>query len=268
MLFHDLRLKLDSLKHTATSGTEFWMARDLVPILGYDAWRRFEEVIDMAQKACESAGAEPTQHFVKTDKKVRAGSGAMVPKSDYYLSRYGCYLVAMNGEPTKPEIGKAQTYFAVQTRIQEVTDELADGTRRRELRGRVKEANKKLGDAAKDAGVQKYALFFDAGYRGLYGMPLADIKKRKGIKAKDDLLDREGRAALAANEFKSTQAELRLRRERVSGDQQAQRVHREVGEQVRATIGRIGGQMPEDLPAEKPIKALKQKVPKSLKEKK
>ena len=168
----------------------------------------------------------------------------------------------MNADPTKPEVGYAQGYFAVQTRRQEIQDQLTDEQRRLLLRERVIDANKNLAGAAKSAGVIRYGIFQDAGYKGLYGgLGLQAIKIRKGLKKSDDLLDRAGRAELAANEFRATQTEQKLSRERIKGEEAAIRVHRKIGETVRATIKKIGGTMPEDLPAEPSIKKLiKQKA--------
>jgi len=235
------------------------MARDLQPLLGYATWEHFANVIEKAKMACESAGADPDYQFREVTKGITAGKGAEVQRADMFLSRYACYLIAMNGDPRKPEIGLAQTYFAVQTRRQEVRDQQHPELRRAEMRLRVKEANRNLNSAAKDAGVQNYGLFHDAGYRGLYGLGLQEIKARKGIPPKDDLLDRAGRVELAANEFRITQAEDKIRREQVRGEGFAIEAHRAVGKAVRGTIKMLGGAMPEDLPPEASIKPLASK---------
>ena len=251
---------LDSKKQKAPNEHEFWMARDIMSILGYSEWRNFKGVIEEAKIACDKSGAPSSNHFVDTTDEMTGGKGAQIQRENVYLSRYACYLIAMNGDPNKPEIATAQTYFAIQTRRQEQFDQLTDEEKRIELRERVKVANKYLGSAAKNAGVANFAIFFDAGYRGLYGrLGLADIKERKGIPSKDDLLDRAGRTELAANEFKATQAEQRLTREKIRGQHTATTVHHEVGKEVRAAIRKIGGTMPEDLPAEESVKTLKAK---------
>jgi DNA-damage-inducible protein D len=184
--------------------------------------------------ACESAGVDADDQFHEVTKGIPAGKGAEVQRTDMFLSRYACYLIAMNGDPRKPEVGLAQTYFAVQTRRQEVQDQNPE--RRIELRQRVKEANRNLNSAAKGIGVQNYGLFHDAGYRDLYGMGLTDLKAYKKIPPKDDLLDRAGRVELAANEFRITQAEDKLRRENVKGESAAINTHREVGQAVRTSL--------------------------------
>jgi len=251
---------LDSTKKTAPNGQEFWMARDLMPILGYSEWRNFKGVIESAKTACDKSGLPATYHFVDTTDEMTGGKGAQIQRENMFLSRYACYLIAMNGEPNKREIATAQTYFTIQTRRQEQTDQLTDEEKRIELRERVKAANKYLGSAAKNAGVSNFAFFFDAGYRGLYGgLSLTDIKQKKGIPPKDDLLDRAGRAELAANEFKATQAEQRLTREKIQGQSIATRVHHEVGKEVRAAIKKIGGTMPEELLPEESVKKLRAK---------
>jgi DNA-damage-inducible protein D len=249
--------ELDRRKRVAKNGSEYWMARDLQLLLGYAHWQNFQQVIERARMACESAGGNPAHHFIETNEVMTGGKGAQIQRGDWFLSRYACYLVAMNGESSKPEIGLAQTYFAVQTRRQEVQDQLTDGARRVMLRDRVRDANKNLVGAAKIAGVQNYAFFHDAGYRGLYGgLRQADVKRRKQIPDNEKLLDRSGRVELAANEFRITQTEEKIRRERVRGQRDCERTHLGVGKKVRETIQAIGGTMPEDLPPEPHIKKL------------
>ncbi|MCX5815686.1 MAG: DNA damage-inducible protein D [Proteobacteria bacterium] len=256
--------QLEASKKTTKNGGEYWMARDIQPILGYDRWENFKSVIDKAKLACESSGFDQTDHFRETKKMVSIGSGAMRERHDYFLTRYACYLVAMNGETSKTEVGIAQTYFAVQTRKQEKQDQLTSIGRRIELRERIKNANKKLGEAAKNAGVQKYPIFHAAGYRGLYDMGLADIKKKKGLPPDEDILDRMGRTELAANEFRITQTEDKLVRDGVFGEQKAIDTHRKVGQEVRNTIKKLGGTMPENLPAEPSIKKIICNSPKAI----
>jgi hypothetical protein len=248
--------ELDSRKNHDARGAEYWRARDLQELLGYSEWRNFSEVIEKARTACETLGVDPSNQFVGTTKKVRVGSGVVLNVEDFFLSRYAAYLVAMNGNPKKPQIAYAQAYFATQTIRQEETDQLTDDEKRIQLRARVKDANKKLNSAAKGAGVINYAFFHDAGYRGLYGLGLKDIKRRKRIDQREDLLDCAGRTELAANEFRITQTQDRLKREKIQGQDAASNVHGEVGKKVRKAIRDIGGTMPEDLPPEAPIKKL------------
>jgi DNA-damage-inducible protein D len=243
---------LEQRKRMAPNGEDYWMARDIQAILGYDRWENFEGVIEKSKMACESAGFRVTYHFLDTAKVITAGKGAKLERADCYLTRYACYLIAMNGDSTKPEISAAQSYFAVQTRRQE----LRDHGKRIALRDRVRRGNNVLAGTARSAGVKRFGLFTDAGYRGLYGMGLQDIKERKNIPAKEDLLDRAGHAELAANEFRITQTQQKLERERIQGELSAIQAHRTVGTQVRDAIKRIGGTMPEDLPPEEPIKKL------------
>jgi len=254
---------LEACKRKTSQGVEYWMARDIQPVLGYTRWENFANVIEKAKMACESAGVRAIDQFRDVTKGIVAGKGAEVQRADYYLSRYGCYLIAMNGDPGKPEIGYAQTYFAVQTRRQELLDQ-GGHQPRIELRERIKVANRNLNSAAKEAGVQSYAMFHDAGYRGLYGMGLADLKSHKGIPPKDDLLDRAGRVELAANEFRITQAEEKLRRDRVKGEATAIETHRQVGHAVRSTIEKLGGTLPENLRPEPSIKQLTAKRQRKL----
>ncbi len=247
---------LELAKQCSKNGVEYWMARDIQEILGYGDWRNFENVIAKATMACESTNTNPQHHFVEATKMVEIGSGAKVEQKDYFLSRYACYLIAMNGDPRKLEIGTAQTYFAIQTRKQEIEDKKIADMQRIQLRERVRNANKNLNSAAKQSGVQNYALFHDAGYRGLYNMGLADIKNKKRLSQKDDLLDWAGRTELAANEFRITQTEGKLIREKINSQQQALDTHKNVGREVRATIQKLGGTLPEDLPPEDNVKKL------------
>lgn len=256
--FNGFTQALDEKKKTTPKGVDYWLARDIRLILGYSDWDGFTGVIEKAKIACESAGASPDNHFRDTTNMVDIGSGAKRRVSDCFLSRYACYLMAMNGDATKAEVGMAQTYFAVQTRRQEALDQLTDAEKRLELRARVKDHNKYLSSAAKKAGVRNFPRFQDAGYRGLYGgIGVRQVKRRKGIPDKEDLLDRAGRAELAANDFRITQTEEKLAW--VSDEDSATRLHHRVGEEVRATIKKIQGIMPENLPAEPHIKTLRQK---------
>ena len=190
--------ELESAKRITKDGTQYWHARDIQPVLGYVEWRHFQSVIERAKMACEGVGADYENHFVGTAKMVDIGSGTRRRVEDYFLSRYACYLIAMNGDSNKPQIGFAQTYFAIQTRRMELLDQQTEQLRRLQLRDRVRNANKQLAGAAKAVGVQRYAVFQDAGYRGLYDMRLAQIKDYKRIDGKENLLDRAGRAELDA----------------------------------------------------------------------
>lgn len=255
---------LDSVKRLAKNGGEYWMGRDIQSVLGYDKWDNFKNVIQKATEACRAAGIEPKYHFLDTGKVITAGKGAKLEREDYYLTRYGCYLVAMNGDPSKPEIASAQMYFAIQTRRQEISDLSINDEKRLELRDRVREAVKHLNSAASRSGVINYAFFHDAGYRGLYGMGLKAIKAKKGISPKEELMDRAGRAELAANEFRYTQTEERLKSEKTKDGDRAQIVHNEVARKVRQAIKDIGGTLPENLAAERSLKKLSRKTQKTL----
>jgi DNA-damage-inducible protein D len=241
---------LEATKRTAPNGEDYWMARDIQAVLGYTEWRNFESVIKKAKTACDASNINSAYHFVETNKVIKAGRGAELERADCYLTRYACYLIAMNGDSSKSEVATAQTYFAVQTR----RAELSDQEKRIALRERVRSGNKVLAGTAREAGVKRFGLFNDAGYRGLYGMGLADIKRRKQIPPAEDLLDRAGRAELAANEFRITQTQQKLERERIQGEYLATETHRSVGKEVRDAIRRIGGTMPENLPKEESIK--------------
>ena len=256
-------------------GNEFWFARDLAPLLDYQQWRNFMQVIDKARLACEKTGRAVVDHFADISKMVDIGSGAQREVADLRLSRYACYLIVQNGDPSKPVIANGQTYFAMQTRRQELNDNekfarLSEDEKRLAIRNELSEHNKQLAAAAKDAGVDTpldYAIFQDHGYKGLYGgMGAKDIHARKGLKKSQKILDHMGSTELAANLFRATQAEEKLKRDNISGKQRANQAHYEVGQKVRQTIKELGGTMPENLPVPeqsvKKIESAKKKLEK------
>jgi DNA-damage-inducible protein D len=253
----------ENIKHVNEYGQEFWHARDLQVALEYETWRSFQKVILKAQNACENADNNVSDHFVDVGKMVNLGSGSQREIGDYMLSRYACYLIVMNGDPRKQVIAIGQTYFAVKTRQQELVenyDELSEDQKRLAIRSEMKRHNKQLADAAHGAGVetpQEYAIFQNYGYQGLYGgLSAKDIQQRKGLKKSENILDHMGSTELAANLFRATQTEEKLRRDQIQGKELANAVHYQVGRKVRQTIKELGGTMPEDLPT--PPKSIKQ----------
>lgn len=261
---NSLNKNFESAKRIDENGIEYWEARELMILLGYDKWQNAEAVIDRATKACMNSGQDVKNHFTDISKMVEIGSNTFRKIKDWKLDRYACYLIAQNGDPVKPQIAYAQTYFAIQTRRQEIFEQLTEADKRLFIRGEVSEENKKLFSTAKSAGVTKFGSFNDAGYKGLYGMPLVDIEKRKGIK-KGELLDRSGTTELAANLFRITQTEDKIKKTNVRGDYEASKTHFMVGGKIRQTIKDIGGTTPENLPAERHIKELKIEKQKILK---
>ena len=247
----------EGIRQQDAEGNEFWSARELQPLLEYATWDKFKRVIEKAIEACGQSGNEADDHFSQTGKMVDIGSAAKREIEDYRLSRYACYLIVQNGDPSKPVIANGQTYFAMQTRRQELNDDekfarLSEGEKRLAIRNELAEHNKQLAAAAKDAGVDTpldYAIFQDHGYKGLYGgMGAKDIHARKGLKKSQKILDHMGSTELAANLFRATQAEEKLKRDNISGKQRANQAHYEVGQKVRQTIQELGGTMPENLP--------------------
>ncbi len=249
----------EGIKKVDDNGVEYWEARELLPILGYEKWQKAEEVIARAARACINSGQDVDNHFTRLGKMVRLGSESQREVTDYKLDRYACYLIAQNGDSSKEEIARAQTYFAIQTRKQEVFEQLPHDEKRLFIRNQVSDHNKKLFQTAKAAGVSHFGLFNDAGYRGLYGAPLSDIEREKGIK-KGELLDRAGSTELAANLFRITQTDEKIKKDNITGERAASNTHFMVGGKVRQTIKAIGGEMPENLPIEKHIKNVKQDI--------
>jgi len=254
----------ENIKQVDNDGFEFWMARQLGKILGYAEYRNFLPVIEKAKKACLKSGHQVENHFVETHEMVPIGSGAEREMESYALSRYACYLIVQNGDPYKPVIANGQTYFAIQTRRQELADDkafqqLKEDEKRLFLRNEMKEHNKQLVEAAQKAGVEStldFAIFQNHGYKGLYGgLDAKGIHTRKGLKKNQQILDNMGSTELAANLFRATQTEEKLRRENIQGKTGANKTHFEVGKKVRKTIEELGGTMPEDLP--KPDEDLK-----------
>lgn len=253
----------ENIKHINEYGQEFWYARELSRALEYKDFRNFEQIIFKAMDSCKNSGFDIGDHFGDVTEMVEIGSNARRGFPGYMLSRYACYLIVMNGDPRKQVIALGQTYFAVKTRQQELVenyDELSEEQKRLAIRAEMKRHNKQLADAAHVAGVetpQEYAIFQNYGYKGLYGgLSAKDIQQKKGLKKGDNILDHMGSTELAANLFRATQTEEKLRRDQIQGKELANAVHYQVGRKVRQTIKELGGTMPEDLPT--PPKSIKQ----------
>ncbi len=263
----------EQIRRVSEAGNEFWPSRAFAQVLGYTDYRNFEAVIEKARMACFNSGHRVDDHFVEVTDMVEVGKGAQRPIKTVMMSRYACYLVIQNADPSKEIVAVGQTYFAVQTRRQELQDQergeqAIENERRLLLRSEMKKHNLQLADAAKGAGViepRDYAIFQNHGYMGLYGgLGAQDIHARRGLKKGQQILDHMGSTELAANLFRATQAEEKLRREKITGKDKANRAHREVGAKVRQTIHELGGTMPEDLPPAESIKQLEAKPAKTL----
>ena len=251
----------ESIRHVDDEGNEYWYARELQYILGYKQWRSINELIERAKVACKESKNNVDDHFAVQRKMINLAKGAIRKVIDYKLSRYACYLIVMNGNPQKEIIALAQNYFAIQTRKQELLEEeynsLTEDEKRFYQRDLTKKGNSSLNQTAKKAGVKNFDKFHNAGYKGLYnGETANDIAKRKGLRYREDILDNMGSDELIANLFRISQTNQKLINDNVQGEGNANDVHYNVGKEVRNTIKRIGGTMPEDLPT--PDKSLKE----------
>ena len=254
-------ISFEDIKHVDEHGNEYWLARELQLALEYKEWRKFSRVIEKARDASNNSKLKVSDHFVQTDKMVGIGSKTSRNIDDYKLSRYACYLIVQNSDPRKEVIALGQTYFAMQTRKQELTEKeyvnLTEEEKRFYQRNMTKKGNYSLNQIAKKCGVKNFDQFHNAGYKGLYnGETAADIAKRKGLRYREDILDNMGSDELIANLFRISQTEQKLKRDNIQGDGKAKETHYKVGQEVRNTINRLGGVMPEDLPT--PKKSLKE----------
>ena len=251
----------ESIKHIDDEGKEYWYARELSKVLQYTEWRNFKKVINRAIISCENSNVIVNDHFVDVNKMVEIGSGALREQDDYKLSRYACYLIAQNGDSRKKVIAEAQTYFAVQTRKQELSEKeymlLTEDEKRFYQRNLTRKGNYSLNQTAKNAGVKNFDQFHNYGYKGLYnGETADDIAKRKGLRYREDILDNMGSEELADNLFRIVQTEAKLKKDKIKGEMNANKTHYKIGRIVRNAIKEAGGTMPEDLPT--PEKSLKE----------
>lgn len=257
----------ESIKKINEFGQEFWMAREFSKILEYKDFGNFENAIKKAIISCKNAKQSPEDHFGEATEMVQIGSGAEREFSSYTLSRYACYLIVQNADPSKEAVALGQQYFTIQTRKQEIQESVLEDQKRVMLRGEVTEHNKKLVKTAKDAGVFNYGEFQDYGYMGLYGgMRATDIHKSKGLSKSQKILDHMDSEELGANLFRATQTEAKINREKIKGQQNASKAHHDVGKEVRETIKKLGGTMPEELPAVDGIGRAKTRIKKAEKE--
>lgn len=260
----------ETIKQVNQEGQEFWFARQFQIVLGYVKWDKFLVVIKKAKEACINSGQKSEDHFLQVEKMVKIGSEAERSIEDYQLSRYACYLIVQNADPSKPIVALGQTYFAVQTRKQELTEQAqyaalnTEDEKRLFLRNQLKVHNVRLAGVAKEAGVITpidYAIFQDHGYKGLYGgLGAQDIHAKKDLKKGQQILDHMGSTELAANLFRATQTESKIKREQVKGKSKANQTHYEVGQKVRQTIKELGGTMPEHLPVTESIQLIQKKL--------
>jgi len=244
--------RFEEIKHTDENGLEFWYARELQIVLDYKEWRKFENVINKAKESCENSDISAFEHFVGADKLSKRANNAEVLIKDYKLTRYAAYLIAQNGDSRKKVIALAQTYFAVQTRKQEISEKeysmLTEDEKRFYQRNLTRKGNYSLNQAAKNAGVKNFDRFHNAGYKGLYnGETADDIAKRKGLRYRENILDNMGSDELIANLFRISQTEQKLRKDKIDSEIEANKTHYTIGKNIREVIAKNGGTMPEDL---------------------
>ena len=261
----------DDIKHTDEFGNEYWFARELQKVLGYHQWRSINDLIERAKVACEESRYEIDDHFAVQRKMIKLAKGATRKVIDYKLSRYACYLIVMNGNPKKEIIALGQTYFAIQTRKQELSEKeynnLTEDEKRLYRRNQARKGNYNLNQTAVNSGVKDLARFHNAGYKGLYnGESADDIFKRKKLRYREDILDNMGSEELADNIFRIAQTDAKLKRDKVDNEYTANSVHYEVGKEVRNSIERLGGTMPEKLPTPKTSLKELEKENKKIKE--
>lgn len=264
----------ENIKHFDESGREFWYARELQSVLKYTKWGNFKKIIEKAKIACESSNYETLDHFADVGKMIDIGKGGERKIEDMVLSRYACYLIVMNGDPRKEVIAVGQTYFATKTRQQELNEnyeQMTEDEKRLGIRKEITKHNKSLAEAAKMAGIESkldYAKFQNRGYQGLYGgLGAKEIHEKKGLKKSQKILDYMGSTELAANLFRATQTDEKIRKENIVGKEKANQTHFEVGKKIRETIKELGGTMPEDLPTpNKSIKQIEKENTKKIKE--
>ena len=274
-LIHPQTSIFEQIRHIDENGIEYWSAREMAKVLEYSEYRHFLPVIDKAKEACSNSNNSPLNHFEDVLEMIKIGKGGKREVESVKLSRYACYLIIQNADPSKEIVANGQNYFAVQTRLAEINqmDEYnrltSEEEKRLFLRNELVRHNSQLADAAKNAGIIKsvdYAIFQNHGYQGLYGgLDAKPIHARKGLKKSQKILDHMGSTELAANLFRATQTEEKLRRENIKGKAEANKTHYEVGKKVRQTIKELGGTMPEDLPVAGSIKELERKEKKHLK---
>ncbi|HBO17124.1 MAG: DNA-damage-inducible protein D [Candidatus Moranbacteria bacterium GW2011_GWE2_35_2-] len=256
----------EEIKKVNENGIEYWSSRDLAKVLGYSNYSKFLNVITRAKEACKNSGQVIHNHFSHMDEMVKIGSGAERSVDTIHLSRYACYLIVQNSDPSKEIVALGQTYFAVQTRRQEECDQLIEDEKRLYLRGEVKKHNTSLAEAAGNAGVKNYGKFQNFGHKDLYGgLDASDIHKKKKLKKSQKILDYMGSEELAANLFRATQADAKLRRENIQGEENANLTHYSVGKKVRKAIKELGGTMPEELPKADGISKANKRIEKSEK---
>ncbi len=247
----------ESIKHLDEFGNEYWLARELQRVLGYTQWRSINDLIEKAKFACQESNYNINDHFAEQRKMIKLAKGAIRKVLDYKLSRYACYLIVQNGDSRKEVIALGQTYFAIQTRRQELLDELSEDDKRIMIREKIKKGNLGLNKSAINSGVKNLAEFHNAGYKGLYnGETANDIFKRKGLKYREDILDNMGSIELANNLFRIVQTDDKLKRDNIDNEYTANSVHYEIGKKVRNAIKDMGGTMPEELPT--PNKSIKE----------